>query len=126
MSSQEYLKNALISYCSDHAKPNCLESTHWIIMERLHKILEQFVDCANILSSREATSASSIISHLNVICHFFDMGEQKGLFAGLDSTLSTWKASFNTRLSSYLMDKNFVLATYLDPRFKTSFLVKRL
>ena len=52
------------------------------------------------------------------------MGEQKGLFSGLGSTLSTSKASFNARLSHYQKDKNLVLATYLDPRFKTSFLEK--
>ncbi|XP_076063455.1 zinc finger BED domain-containing protein 4-like [Oratosquilla oratoria] len=56
-------KSALISYCSDHAKPHCLESNQWKILERMLKVLKH-----------------------------------------------------------YLKDKNLILATYLDPRFKTTFL----
>ena len=101
-----------------------MESSLGKIIERLHTLLKQLVDCTNILSSREAAPVSSNTPHMKVICLFLDMGEQQGLFAGLDSILSIWKASFNTRFSSYLKDKNLVLATYLDPRFNTSFLDK--
>ena len=75
-------KSALISYCSDHAKPHCLESNQWKILERMLKVLKQFVDCTNLLNYREAT-ASLIIPHIKVIFHFFYMGEEKGLFDGL-------------------------------------------
>lgn len=39
----------------------------------------------------------------------------------LTSILSVWKA-LNASFSSNLEDKNLILATYLDPRFKTGFL----
>ena len=45
-------KNALISYCSDHSKPNHLESNQWKVIERLLKIFKQLDDCTNILSIR--------------------------------------------------------------------------
>ena len=44
------------------------------------------------------------------------------MFGGLGSSLSAWKASVKTRFSNYIKDKNLILATYLDPRFKITFL----
>lgn len=113
-------KNAIISYCSDHPKPNCLENNQWKIVEKLIKILVQFVDCTNLLSSSKSY-ASSIIPHIKVFSRFFEIGEQKGLFSGLGTTLSAWKASFKKRYVTYLDDKNLILATYLDPRYKARF-----
>lgn len=114
-------KTALISYCSDHPKPSCLETNQWKILDKLIKILKHFVDCTNLLSDREAT-ASSIIPNMKVIDHFFDTGDEIGMFAGLGSTLTAWKASVKSRFSTYFKNKNLILATYLDPRFKTTFL----
>ena len=59
---------------------------------------------------------------MKVICHFFEKAEAKGLFAGLGTTLIAWKGSVKDRFRSYFNDKNLILATYLDPRFKTTFL----
>ena len=73
-----------------------------------------------MLSDREAT-ASLIIPHIKVISHIFDMGEEKGLFDWLGSTLTAWKAFFSARFRSYLKGKNLILAPYLDPRCKTTF-----
>ncbi len=114
-------KTALIAYCSDHSKPSCLGTDQWKLLEKLQQILKHFVDCTNFLSADNAI-ASAIIPNMKVICHFFDKGEAKGLFAGLGSTLSAWKASVRNRFGSYFSDKNLILSTYLDPRFKTTFL----
>ena len=109
-----WTKSDLFSRSSDYLEPNCVQSNQWKVIERLLEISKQLSDCANILCSRETTTDSSIIPHMKDICHFFHMGEQKGLFAGLDSTPLTWRTSFNTRFSRYLVDKNLVLAIYLD------------
>ena len=113
-------KNGLIAYCSDHSKPTCLDTNQWKILEKLIKILKNFVDCTNLLSSREAT-ASSIIPNVKVICRFFEKGESKGTFNGLGSTLSACNASVKNRFQGYLTDKKLILATILDPRYKSSF-----
>ena len=114
-------KNALISFCSEYSKPTYLETSQWKILERLLKILQHFEDCTKFLSSRNAV-VSAIIPNMKVICHFFAKGEEKGLFAGLGSTLSAWQASTKCRFNLYFNDKNLIVATYLDPRFKTTFL----
>ena len=114
-------KAALIAYCSDHSKPACLESSQWKVLEKLQKILKNFEDCANFMSTRDATAAL-IIPNIKVIRHFFESAESNGLFSGLGSTLSSWKSSVELRLSSYINDKNLILATFLDPRFKDKFI----
>src|SRR5678815_1671884 len=66
--------------------------------------------------------ASAIIPHMKMICIFFEKSRKKELFEGLGSTVSAWKNSVKNRFSIYFTDKNLVLATYLDPRFKITFL----
>ena len=114
-------KAALISHCSDCSKPACLESSQWKVLERLQKILKNFDDCANFISTQDATAAL-IIPNIKVIKHFFESAESNGLFSDLGSTLSAWKSSVELRLSSYISDKNLILATFLNPRFKDKFL----
>ena len=76
------------------------------------------------MSTRDAT-ASLIIPNIKVIRHFFESAESSGLFSGLGSTLSAWKSSVKLRLSSYINDKNLILATFLDPQFKDKFIEQK-
>ena len=72
------------------------------------------------MCSREATAALNI-PNIKVINHFFESAESKGLFTGLGSTFAVWKSSIKVRLASYINDRNLILATFLDPRFKDRF-----
>src|SRR5678815_4262655 len=73
--------------------------------------------------SHKESMASAIIPNMKMICIFFlKRIRKKELFEGLGSTVSAWKNSVKNRFSIYFTDKNLVLATYLDPRFKITFL----
>lgn len=102
-------KSALIAYCSQQAKLPCLDANQWRILEKLIKILKNFVDSTNYISVREAL-ASSIIPATKVICKFFEKAEEKGLFSGLGSTLSAWKSSVSSRFPTYFNNKNLIMA----------------
>ena len=79
-----------------------------------------FNDITNLLSEREAI-ASAIIPTIQVIKTMLDQAEKSPLFLGLGTTLKECKKSANKRFEKYLNDKNLILATFLDPRYKNNF-----
>ena len=51
--------------------------------------------------------------------------EKSPLFLGLGTTLNECQKSANERFQKYLNDKNLILATFLDPRYKYKFFPRK-
>ncbi|XP_065684388.1 zinc finger BED domain-containing protein 4 [Hydra vulgaris] len=79
-----------------------------------------FNDITNFLSEREAI-ASAIIPTVQVIQTMLIQAEKSPLFFGLGTILKECKNSANEKFEKYLNDKNLILATFLDPRYKNNF-----
>ena len=79
-----------------------------------------FNDITILLSEREANS-SFIIPTVRVIQTLLVQAEKSPLFLGLGTTLNKCQESANERFQKYLNDKNLILATFLDPRYKDKF-----
>nr|XP_047135321.1 zinc finger BED domain-containing protein 4-like [Hydra vulgaris] len=65
--------------------------------------------------------ASAIIPTAQVIPTMLVQAEKFPLFFGLGTILKECKNSANERFEKYFNDKNLILATFLDPRYKNNF-----
>ena len=116
-------KRALIPFLCDNQRIKSLENSEWQILEKLVHFLKMFNDVTKLLR-RRAAIALSIIPTVQVIKNLIIQAEGSNLFSGLGTTISTTKKSSNERFEKYLTDKNLILASFLDPRYKYTFFHK--
>ncbi len=81
------------------------------------ELLSKFEEITKRLSNKESI-ISEIIPNIRFIKIYITKVASKGIFGGLGSTIAALKNSIETRCSNYTKDKNMILATFLDPRFK--------
>ncbi len=79
--------------------------------------MSNFEEIARRLSKRESI-VSDIIPNIRFIKIYMTKAASKGIFGDLGSTIAALNNSIETRCSNYINDKNVIIATFLDPRFK--------
>ncbi len=104
-------------YCIETDGIPVLDSNKWNLVGKMVELLSQFEKITKRLSNKESI-VSEIIPNIRFIKMYITKVAAKGLFVGLGSTIIALKNSIETRCSNYTEDKNMILATFLDPRFK--------
>lgn len=116
------LKRPILLYTANHDIP-ILSSYEWNLVEKLLHILQPFYEITKQVSS-EMSCLSDVIPHVIAL-------ERYLLKPGNDSGIQTTKKSFQNALKKRLLsqdnlnileEKNYVLSTALDPRYKLKYM----
>lgn len=70
--------------------------------------------------SEKTANASEIIPQVKVLKHAITKAETDPRFSGIGSTIAAISRSMESRFLKYLENKNLILATVIDPRFKNT------
>lgn len=65
---------------------------------------------------------SEVIPHVTALKKYLDKTETEQRTPDLSHMQASLKAELETRFTSISQDSNYLIATYLDPRFKTNYL----
>lgn len=74
--------------------------------------------------SERETLVSDILPQIQFLKLFLDKLKTESKFSGLGITISALKDTMEKRFSKYLQNYNNIIATFLDPRYKTNFFLK--
>lgn len=116
------LKRPILLYTANHDIP-ILSSNEWRLLEKLLHILQPFYEITKQVSS-EMSCLSDVIPHVVAL-------ERYLLKPGNDSGIQTTKKSLQNALKKRLLsrgnlnileEKNYVISTALDPRYKLKYM----
>ncbi len=110
--------NPIGLYCLEMDGLPVLDSNKWNLVGKMVELLSKFDEIARRLSKRESI-VSEIIPNIRFIKIYMTKAASTGTFEGLGSTIAALNDSIETRCSNYTNDKNMIIATFLDPRFKS-------
>lgn len=113
-------KRAVSLYTTDHDSLNNLTPSQWELMEQCIKLLKPFEEITKITSSG-LSCISEVIPHVVTLTKYLGKEEIAVRTPNLLSMRSSLKAELEKRFDFEENDK-YLVATFLDPRFKTSFL----
>lgn len=113
-------KAAVANYCLDTPNLPVFDANKWTLLGKLTALLKIFHKITVRLSERSAT-VSEIIPQIKFLQVFVTKASTDNKFSGLGSTLFAINSSMKRRFERYLDDYNPIIATYLDPRYKTTF-----
>ncbi len=94
-----------------------LDSNKWNLVGKMVERLSIFEEIDRRLSKMESI-VSEIIPNIRFIKIYMPKVASRGIFGGLGSTIVAINDSIETRYSNYTKDKNMIIATFLDQRFK--------
>lgn len=107
-------------YITDHETLINLTHAQWELLEQCIKLLKPFEEITKITSSG-ISCISEVIPHAVTLLKYLGKAETAEKVPNLVTMRSTLQAELEKRFS--FDDKNkYLVATFLDPRFKTSFL----
>lgn len=113
-------KRAVSLYITDHETLNNLTHAQWELMEQCIKLLKPFEEITKITSSG-ISCVSEVIPHAVTLLKYLGKAETAERVPNLVIMRSSLQAELEKRFN---FDENYkyLVATFLDPRFKTSFL----
>ena len=114
-------KRALSLYIADHDKLTNLTHQQWCLMEQCIKLLKPFEEITKLTSSG-LSCISEVIPHVAALKKYLDKDETKQRTSDLPNMRVSLRAELESRFNFLNQDSNYLIATYLDPRFKTNFL----
>ncbi|KAF2881962.1 hypothetical protein ILUMI_24210 [Ignelater luminosus] len=113
-------KRAVSLYITDHESLNNLTPSQWELMEQCIKLLKPFEEITKITSS-SVSCISEVIPHVVTLLKYLGKEETADRTLNLLTMRSTLKVELEKRFDFDDNDK-YLVASFLDPRFKTSFL----
>lgn len=113
-------KRAISLYIADHNKLNNLSAEQWELMEQCIHLLKPFEEVTKMTSSG-LSCISEVIPHVATLLRYLQKEETARNVPNLLHCLTKLKSEIESRFSELDEDKNYLMATLLDPRFKTSF-----
>ncbi len=113
------MKRAVAVYSAEKTITS-LTSNEWDIMQRPLRVLQTFEECTKACS-KPNSCISEVIPTVRVPQRFLekDDGDQS---CGVETMKAGLLKALTTRFESRTLDKNFLIATAVDPRFKVKFL----
>ncbi|KAF2883571.1 hypothetical protein ILUMI_22635 [Ignelater luminosus] len=114
-------KRAISLYVTDHDTLINLTAQQWSLMEQCINLLKPFEEITKITSSG-LSCVSEVISHVAALNKYLDKDQTEQRTPDLSHMRASLKAELETRFNSISQDSNYLIATYLDPRFKTNYL----
>ncbi|KAF2902210.1 hypothetical protein ILUMI_03986 [Ignelater luminosus] len=114
-------KRVISLYVADHDTLINLTAQQWSLMEQYINLLKPFEEITKITSSG-LSCVSEVISHVAALNKYLDKDETEQRTPDLSHMRASLKAELETRFNSISQDSNCLIATYLDPRFKTNYL----
>ena len=113
------MKRAVALYSAEKTI-TCLTSNEWDIMKRLLRVLQMFEECTKAMS-KPNSCISEVVPTVCVLQRFLEKDDGEAS-SGVKTLREQLLKALSTRFESTPMDKNFLLATAVDPRFKLKFL----
>ena len=114
-------KRAISLYVADHDTLVNLTAQQWSLMEQCINLLKPFEEITKITSSG-LSCVSEVIPHVTALKKYLDKAETEQRTPDLSHMRASLKAELEVRFNSISQDSNYLIATYLDPRFKTNYL----
>jgi len=113
-------KRAVSLYITEHESLNNLTPSQWELMEQCIKLLKPFEEITKITSS-SISCISEVIPHVITLLKYLEKEETADRTPNLLRMRSSLQNELKRRFKFDENDK-YLVATFLDPRFKTSFL----
>jgi hypothetical protein len=117
-------KKAIVVYCSESSTLPSLDANKWNLIAKLCLLLKVFHNTTIRLSERESL-VSDILPQIQFLKLFIDRIMNDPKFSGFGSTISAMKETMERRFKRYTANFNTIIATFLDPRYKTNFFSKK-
>ncbi|XP_069963284.1 zinc finger BED domain-containing protein 4-like [Bactrocera oleae] len=114
-------KRAISLYVADHDTLINLTAQQWNLMEQCINLLKPFEEITKI-TSFGLSCVSEVIPHVTALKKYLDKTGTEQRTPDLSHMRASLKAELETRFTSISQDSNYLIATYLDPRFKTNYL----
>ncbi len=116
------MKNAIVLYATDY-NLQVLTANEWKLMENVIRLLQPFEEYTKLLSSNNAP-ISVVIPAVAVLQHYLnkDDGEKS---AGVRTMKQEFHNAVKSRFENVITNQNYVVATTVDPRFKTAFTTEK-
>lgn len=118
------LKRSIQIYTANHDIP-ILSANEWNLLEKLLRVLQPFFEITKQVSS-ELSSLGDVIPHVVALDRYLS---KQGNDSGVQTTKTELRKALHRRLLSSNLDhldvkneKNYVLTTVVDPRYKFRFL----
>ena len=111
-------KKAVVLYSTETPIPT-LSPNEWSLMEKVLRLLQPFEEYTKLVSKNNPC-ISEVIPAVTMLKKFLsrDDGEKT---AGVRTMRDELSSALERRFETALINKCFVLATMIDPRFKTKF-----
>ena len=115
-------RRAICLYDTDFELPERLNTNEWQLAEKVVKLLEPMQRITKELSARKAV-ISEVIPFLEILKTELEeeSDDAQEKFRGILSTKEELLESLQSRFGHVYKEDNYIIATLLDPRFKTSF-----
>ncbi|XP_018570949.1 zinc finger BED domain-containing protein 4-like [Anoplophora glabripennis] len=115
-------KRASSLYVAEHDDKLTNLTTHqWCLMEQCVKLLKPFEEITKITSSG-LSCISEVIPHVAALKKYLEKNGTAQRTADLPRLRASLTAELESRFSSLSEDPTYLIATFLDPRFKTNYL----
>ena len=113
------IKDEISIYLNENAN-NCniqFNENEWAMILKMSKLLKIFRDMTVKMSHKYANS-SDIIPQILIFKYYVSSVFMISQLSGLGTILEELKRVMETLYDTYMENKNCILATYLDPRYK--------
>lgn len=114
-------KRAISLYVANHDTLFNITPQQWCMMEQYIKLLKPFEEITKRTSSG-FSCISEVIPHVAALKKYLEKDETAQRTPDLPHMRACLKAELENRFSSLGQDPNYLIATFLDPRFKTNYL----
>lgn len=114
-------KRAISLYVVEHETLTNLTIQQWGLLEQCINLLKPFEEITKITSSG-VSCISEVIPHVYALKKYLDKTETAQRTPDLARLRASLKAELESRFKSLEEDLNFIIATFLDPRFKSDYL----
>lgn len=114
-------KRALTIYSADNNLDN-ITVNQWMLMEPMINLLQPFDEITNKMSSNEAF-ISEVLPTIVTLQKYL-MNDSKTAFRGVGTMKDILCDNIKRRFDVLFKNKNYIIATVLDPRFKLAFFQK--
>lgn len=111
-------KRAVVLY-STETPIVILSSNEWSLMEKVLRLLQPFEEYTKLMSKNNSC-ISEVIPAVTVLKKFLSRDDEEKT-AGVRTMRDDLSTSLEKRFQTTFVNKNYVLATIVDPRFKTKF-----
>lgn len=114
-------KRAITLYVVEHDALTNLTIQQWSLMEQFINLLKPFEEITKITSCG-LSCISEVIPHVQALKKYLGKNETAQGTPALARMRASLKAELASRFKSLEDNPNYLIATFLDPRFKSNYL----